>query len=51
MHTAQAKVKKKISKANFYHILRHLALVISITESLVFEMMTPVVCHVVKFMV
>lgn len=44
MHTAQAKVKK--SKANFYRKLRHLPLAISpsITESLIFEMMTPVVC-------
>lgn len=46
MHTAQAKVKKKIKG-------RHLPLAISpsITESLIFEMMTPVVCRVVKFMV
>ena len=54
MHTAQAKAKKKEkSKANFYHILRHSALLISpsIRESLIFEMMAPVVCHVVEFMV
>lgn len=54
MHTAQAKVKKKKkSKANFYHILRHSALVMSpsIIESLIFEMVTPVEYHVVKFMV